>query len=132
MVYEDDHEVAEISDILDDHNEAMETELEAMMRQSELVIEPELNPERYRCLYFPSFGDEEVVDNESQGHMVVTDEVNIPTIYITDDILHYEMAMKESLLLVLVNSSYHFMRTCEGFSQRLVPHGCTIHSHGHI
>lgn len=71
--------------VLDD----MVIKFELVMRQFELVIEPDLDSRRYqpyiptilmlRCSYFPSFGGEKVVDGESQGHMVFVDKIGIPT-----------------------------------------------------
>jgi len=71
-----------------------------------MIEDLELGCKRYRpyiptipmpnSSYFPSFGDEKVVHDERQGQMVVTDKISIPATYITNDIPHYEIAMKES------------------------------------
>lgn len=77
--------------------------LEHVLEELELVIEHlKLDSKRYiayiptilthRCSYFPSSGDEEVVDDESQSQMVVADKISILVASITDDTLHYELA----------------------------------------
>lgn len=77
LVHEDAHKVAKNNDIFDGHDEAMEIEIEHVLKEHELVIEDsELDSKRYqpykstiiifRCSYFPSFSGKEVIDGESK------------------------------------------------------------------
>lgn len=106
----------------------MTTDLEPVTSLDDAITNPGPDPKRYRpyiptilmtrCSFFPSFGDEEVKDEESQEQLLIAEEMYAMVSEITGNILRSKEVVNESPLLPDVQRLHNLMlRIFEGVNR---------------